>query len=166
MVASMLGTVRKSGGCFGADPSVINSMWRSAILDQHRYRDTSSRILARHEAVGSEGAFFPCDEGLSELGVNLDTLATALDAGTINASRVEELLSDLTANRIDVEAFDDTVGLTLIPSNVDLPLADKLTAAAHLPSVLEAARLHPDDQLERALHASGLCSCHVDYAVA
>jgi hypothetical protein len=163
MVASMLGTVRKSGGCFGADPSVINSLWRSSILDQHRYRDDTSRILARHEVVGSEGMFFPCDDELSALNVNLDTLATALDAGTISASRVEELVSELAANRITVEEFDDTVGLTLIPENVNLPLADKLTAAAHLPSVLEAARIHPDDQLDRALHASGLCSCNVEY---
>jgi hypothetical protein len=89
-----------------------------------------------------------------------------LDEGTINGESVEALLANLTAGSINPEDFDDNVGLTLVPANVDLPHADRLTAAAHLPSVFEAGRIHADDHLERALHAKGLCSCHVDYAAA
>lgn len=166
MVAAMLQNVRKSGPCFSPDMSVVNNMWRSSILDQHRYRDGASRILARYENLGGESMFFPCDEDLTGLGVNLDTLATALDEGTISGERVEVLLAELSAGSIDAEQFNDNVGLTLIPANVDLPLADRLTAAAHLPGVLESARFHGDDHIERALHAKGLCSCHVDFSAA
>lgn len=159
---SMLNIPKTRRG-FPVDMSVINDLWVSSILETNRFRTVQDRILARYESVGADGEFYPSEERLAELGVNLNSLATCLDTRTISAERVGELVADLEAGRIDAEQFDDTVALTLVPAGLDLSAEDALTAASHLPDVLTAARMYPNDHLERALYAQGLDSSRVEY---
>jgi len=146
------------------DPSIVSILWRNAIIEAHRYADPVSRVLARHEDVGAKGVQFPNLQALEGLGINVDALATCLDCGTIAASEVSELVDRVISNELSAEEFDERVALTLIPTSVDITLsfAERRTAAAHLPDVLQAARMHPEDHLERALHSKGMCSCHVE----
>jgi hypothetical protein len=161
---SML-NVRPSVSGFPVDMSSVNALWVGSIIDQHRFRSHQDRILARYETPCADGEFFPCEERLAALGINVNSLATCLDEGTITAERVAELVADLESGRITAEEFDDTVSLTLVPASAIATLgsADAATYAAHMPDVLEAARIHPDDHIDRALHSKGLCSCHVEF---
>lgn len=158
---SML-NIRPSVSGFPVDMSTVNDLWVGSIIDAKRFRTPEDSILDRYENVGADGVYFPCEDTLVALGINVSALATCLDEGTITPERVGELVADLQANRIDAEEFDDTVSLTLVPANHSLSHADALTFASHLPDVREAARVHPDDHLERALHGQGFCSCHVE----
>lgn len=151
------------GGWASPDPSTISDLWRGAIIDHHRFTDGMSRILSRHEDVGAEGTFYPEHDELVSFGINLDALATCLDCGCITGAEVGDLVAQLRNSEITVEQFDDRVSMSLLPKGLTCSHEDALTAAAHMPSVLEAARFHPDDHLERALHAKGFCSCHVEY---
>jgi hypothetical protein len=153
----------RSSGCVGPDMSVLNGMWTDSILDQHRYVDSASRILARYEDVGPNGLNFGDDEELDSLGVDRNLLATALDENALTGIDVAALFDELKSGSIDDEQFNDAVGLRLVPdTGTGLSVEDRLTAAVHIPDIREAARFHPDDHLDRVLHSRGLCSCHVE----
>jgi hypothetical protein len=133
---SML-NIRPSVSGFPVDMATVNDLWVGSIIDSNRFRTQQDRILSRYENLGADGEFFPCEETLAALGINVSALATCLDERTITPERVGELVADLQAHRIDAEQFDDTVALTLVPANHSLSHSDALTFASHLPDVRE-----------------------------
>lgn len=163
MVANLL--IITSGREFPRDiDATIGRMWSSTIIEQNRFRDETSRVLSRYEEVGSEGSYFPDYDDLIKLGIDVDTLATALDCKAISAEAVGELVTMVKNSDMTPEDFDNEIDAAINPRSEPLSMADILTAAAHIPDVMEAARCHPHDQLDRALHGQGHCSCFVDFA--
>lgn len=137
-----------SNSCVGGyKGDVINSMWAGATLDRARFDSTdhTNRILARYGEHVESDAHYPGCDVLADLGFDTVRLAACLDGGVLSAAQIGEMVEAVRAGQItrsDVQ--------TAIDSMIDR---------------CEAACKHPDDLLDQALHARGLCCCHSERAV-
>ena len=152
--------------CVGPNvDAIIGATWGSSVIDQHRFADDASRVLARYEDVGPEGILFPDYDELLEMGINVELLVTVLDCGAMVGSDFGTLFKQYLASEISLDDLDDALDCALNPEKAAAGLSqeDLETAIAHIPDVMEAARCHPHDHFDRAMHSQGLCSCHVEF---
>lgn len=165
MVAIASLNVRTSGRGFPRDVNAVLEQWGESLRNSARFVDAVDHLLARYETPCPESMHFPCDEELERHGVDLQRLATVLHCNAVSGAEVGALFADLKAGRIDAEQFDDALCAKLLPRNHNLCAEDAATAAYHLPDVIQAALVHPDDLLDQALHLKGeeFCSCGVEY---
>ena len=141
----MVALMSKNSCVGGFKGDVLNSMWAGATLDNRRFAadDHTNRILARYGEQSERQAHYPSCDVLAQLGIDTVRLAACLDGGVISAEQIGDMVEGLRLQQISRSDFD-----TAIDAMIDR---------------CEAACKHPDDLLDQALHARGLCSCNVEY---